>query len=59
MLLVILILNMKECFFKLNFLFYTIKLSIKFSDIEKIKNYKELENFVINKKFEIIGKVMK
>ena len=36
-------------FFKVEFLFYTIKLIIKFYDIEKIKDQKELENYILTK----------
>lgn len=39
----------EKMFFKVEFLFYTIKLIIKFSDIEKIKNQKELENYILTK----------
>lgn len=39
----------ERMFFKIEFLFYTIKLIIKFSDIEKNKNQKELENYILTK----------
>lgn len=39
----------ERMFFKIEFLFYTIKLFIKFSDIEKNKNQKELENYILTK----------
>lgn len=39
----------EKMFFKVEFLFYTIKLIIKFSDIEKIKDQKELENYILTK----------